>query len=324
MELQNYFMKRIPAICRLFQVACASEHFLASQLVSFLLASQLAEFRSMWESHSLPFGQCWCCVHFVPIHRLRFLRLSWGSENLALRSSRLVRQAAFKLETTWKTMTSSPEVALGVALIALVGVLITALIAVLNARKRGDLDRQLLEVKASLDKLNSLELAKVQAEHSTKLKAIEQDRASQMAGEERRRNADAATLASILSILDPDRVIAFLRNHDFGGIYDREETEPLSKFLELSRRPDAEFLSPDLEQLRKSLAAAGKRFSSSLALNTHPRQGTYNSVLPESLINEKQPPWVDENAKELNDQATEFVEIFERLVRQARAAHVGC
>jgi hypothetical protein len=218
-------------------------------------------------------------------------------------------------------MSSNPEVAFGVALLALVGVFFTALMAGWNARKRGEVDRQLLEVKANLDKLNALELAKVQAEHSAKLKAIEQDRANQNAAEERRRSADAATLKNILDALNPDTVIAFLRNHDFGGLYNRESTEPLKRFLALSRRPDAEFLNPVLEQQRESLIETGDRLVRLLALKTHPRQGTFSSVVPESMINEKHPPWIDENAKEINDTATEFVDSFENLVRRARSAH---
>lgn len=185
------------------------------------------------------------------------------------------------------------------------------------------MDRQLLEVKANLDKLNALELAKVQAEHSAKLKAIEQGRANQNAAAERRRTADAATLKNILEVLDLDTVIAFLRSHDFGGLYDRESTEPLMRFLELSRRPDAEFLNPDLEQQRESLVETGGRLARLLALKTHPRQGTFSSVVPESMINEKHPPWIDQNAKEINDTATDFVASFEKLVRRARSAHAG-
>lgn len=209
------------------------------------------------------------------------------------------------------------------ALVALVGVLFNALVSIWNARKRGDLDRQLLELKATLDKVNALELAKVQAEHSAKLKSLEQDRTMQAAVDERRRKADSENLKTILSVLDPDRVMAFLRDHDFGGIYDREDTEPLHRFLELSQRPDAEFLSSDLENMRRSLVEGGTRLSRLLALKTHPRHGTFSSVVPENLINEERPPWVNQNAEEINDAATEFVQAFERLVRHARAAHAG-
>jgi hypothetical protein len=134
---------------------------------------------------------------------------------------------------------------------------------------------------------------------------------------------DASTLTSILAVLGPDNVIAFLRNHDFAGIYDREEGEPLLRFLELSRRPDSEFLNPELEQLRESLVALGARLAKLLALKTHPRQGTFSSVLPENMVNEIRPAWIDANAEEINDCATAFVDAFEKLVRHARKAHVG-
>lgn len=220
-------------------------------------------------------------------------------------------------------MTNSPEVAFGMALVALAGVLFTAFISVWNARKRGELDFRLLEIKSNLDKLNALELAKIQAEHSAKLKELDQVRSEQIALSERRRNADSATLIKVLEVLDPNRVIAFLRNHDFAGTYDREEVEPLLRFRELAERPDSEFLDPKLEQMRIMLVRLSARLAKALAMKTHPRQGTLSSVLPEHLINDIRPKWVDDNAVELNDCATEFVEAFENLVREARKAHIA-
>ena len=92
-------------------------------------------------------------------------------------------------------MNTSPDVALAVAGLALVGVLVTALVTVYNARNRGKLDRQLAEkaktsadqlavkqaaletglteVKAWLERANAEELAEQQAKLSERLKKIE-------------------------------------------------------------------------------------------------------------------------------------------------------
>lgn len=217
----------------------------------------------------------------------------------------------------------TPEIALYVGLLALVGVLVNALVAANNARKRGELDAKLIEVKSRLDQFNAVELAKVQAEHSAKLKTLEFERAQYAAAEERRRTADSANLANLLAVLDPDHVISFLRTHDFSGIYDRDETDPIFRFIELSKRPDSEFLEPELEALRGSLVSVASKLSRLLALKTHPRQGTFGSVLPESLVNDERPAWVNQNADEINECATAFVAAFEDLVRRARVSHVG-
>ena len=222
-----------------------------------------------------------------------------------------------------EVMTPSPEIALFVGLLALLGVLVNALVAANNSRKRGELDAKLVELKSRLDQFNALELAKVQAEHSVKLKTLEFDQTQHAASEEQRRSVDSANVAKLLEVLDPERVISFLRTHDFHGIFDRDECDSLFRFLEISKRPDAEFLEPELEALRSSLVSIGSKLSRLLALKTHPRQGTFSSVLPESQVNEERPAWVNKNADEINDSATAFVEVFEQLVRHARLSHAG-
>ena len=220
-------------------------------------------------------------------------------------------------------MPQTPEIALLLALIALFGVLVNALVAANNARKRGEIDQKLLEFKAKLDHLNAIDLAKVQAEHSEKLKSLEFDSKNSSEADERRRTADSATLLKILEILDPGNAIAFLREHDFNGTYNRHDSDPVFAFLEFSKRPESEFLDSDLENIRDKLIAIGTALSRLLALKTHPRQSTFNSVLPERYVNEIRPKWVDENAEELNDTASKFVEVYESLIRSARARNGG-
>ncbi len=215
-------------------------------------------------------------------------------------------------------MPSTPEIALTIALIALFGVMVNALVAANNARKRGELDEKLIQLKATLDQLNAVEMAKVQAGFSERLKLLEFDRSKQTADDDRKRKADAATLASILKTLEPDGIIAFLREHDFGGLFNRNDIAPLRRFIDQASRPDQEFLTSELEELRSRLVLLGHTLSSLIGAKTYPRHGNFNSVLPENLVNVERPPVIRENATKLNDTATDFVDSFDELVRKAR------
>jgi hypothetical protein len=216
-------------------------------------------------------------------------------------------------------MPSTPEIALAVALIALFGVMVNALVAANNARKRGELDEKLIQLKATLDQLNAVEMAKVQAEFSERLKLLEFDRSKQTADDDRKRKADAATLASILKTLEPNGIIAFLREHDFGGLFNRNDIAPLGRFIDQASQPDQEFLTSELEELRSRLVLLGRTLSNLIGAKTYPRHGNFNSVLPENLVNVERPPVIRENATKLNDTATDFVDSFDELVRKARS-----
>lgn len=79
-----------------------------------------------------------------------------------------------------------------------------------------------------------------------------------------------------MQTLDPQRIIAFLRDHDFGGAFRREDIKPSFRFVERASDPDQDFLDPALEDLRSKLAAAARALSKGLALRTAPTRG--NSV----------------------------------------------
>lgn len=219
-------------------------------------------------------------------------------------------------------MTPSPEIALVVAVIALLGVVLTAAVAIFNARSRADIDAQLVELKSRFDQLNAMELAKVQAQHSAKLKELEFERSQKADAYERSRRIDSAAMKNIMSALDQDRTISFLRDHDFNGIFDRQDCNSIYGFLALSERPESEFLNPQLEELRIALVQLAKKLATSIALKTFPRHGSFSSALPEAHINDERPDWVSANATEINENATNFVGAFDTLVRQARVLHM--
>jgi hypothetical protein len=70
-------------------------------------------------------------------------------------------------------MNTTPDIALAVAALALVGVLVTALVATVNARKRGDTDQLLVNLKAELDALNAIDLVATQNDYAKKLTDLE-------------------------------------------------------------------------------------------------------------------------------------------------------
>ena len=70
-------------------------------------------------------------------------------------------------------MTTTPEVALLVAVIAVIGVVITAYVSYRNSETRGDIDKRLVELKAHYDAQNSTALVEAQSKQSQRLQALE-------------------------------------------------------------------------------------------------------------------------------------------------------
>ena len=190
-------------------------------------------------------------------------------------------------------MTITPEITITVALIALFGVMVNVFVAVNNARKRGELDER--------------------------LKLIELDRKDKSADDDRKRIADAATLVSILKSLEPESLIAFLRHKDFGATFRSEEIQPLRRYIYFASRPDQEFLTKELEVLRCQLLFCGQTLLDLIGGGTYPRRDDFSSVLPEEFIHAERPQFVEDNAAEINNAATEFVNSFDSLVREARS-----
>lgn len=215
-------------------------------------------------------------------------------------------------------MQSSPQVALLVAFIALLGALLNALVLAINARKRGDVDKELVELKSRLDKINAESLAENQASINTRLKRLEFDQAKQSAEDERKRVADAETLISIKKEIQSSSMVEFLRQHDFSNNFDGNELVSLRRFLFTAQGADGEFLNSTLEKLRKHVVMTGQQLDKLISEKTHPRPGGGTSVLPTDFMSGERPEWVKENAEELNKAAKAFTEAFDNLVRQSR------
>jgi hypothetical protein len=216
-------------------------------------------------------------------------------------------------------MSVTPETALLVALIALGGVLVNALITLVNARKRATLDERLLLLKAQLDG----EVTRIQQAHAERLASLEHIQAQEAVDRARVQKVDASRLRALLQDLDPVKTIAFFREHDFGGAFRTEDIRPLYRFVERAPDPDQSFLDPSLEELRVELLNSGKALASTLAMKTSPTSAELSSVLPDAHKGVPRPDWVNANARKLNELATAFVEKFDQLVRTARAQNEG-
>lgn len=131
-------------------------------------------------------------------------------------------------------------------------------------------------------------------------------------------SADTALFDKLLKLLAPDGVILFLREHDFGGSFAREDIAPLHTFVALGKNPNNEFIDTSLESERQLLLNSASKLAMEIATKTAPNTAGYFSVLPNHLVNSPRPEWVNREAKELNEAATEFVELYDKFVRFCR------
>lgn len=130
--------------------------------------------------------------------------------------------------------------------------------------------------------------------------------------------ADVAVFDQLIGLLQPNGVISFLREHDFGGSFLREDIAPLHTFVAIGGNPDNEFVTPSLEQERQLLLANAHDLAMLIATYTSPNSVGNLSVLPNHLVNLPRPDWVLREAKELNEAASAFVEIYDNFVRFCR------
>lgn len=130
---------------------------------------------------------------------------------------------------------------------------------------------------------------------------------------------DIAVFEKLLALLAPNGVISFLRNHDFGGSFSREDIAPLHTFVALGENADNEFIDSSLEIERKKLHESATQLARSIATKTAPNSRDLLSVLPKRLADSPRPEWVKREANELNEAATAFVELYDNFVRFCRA-----
>ena len=121
-------------------------------------------------------------------------------------------------------------------------------------------------------------------------------------------------------ILGFDPAIRLLRDHDFGGSFQRKAIQPLFDFSETWDSPEKEFMDTELQIGLATLYEAANNLVNHLAEKTVPiGNGDFASVFSDQLRNQgPRPDWVIQEARLLNKQASQFVPIYERFMRQCR------
>jgi hypothetical protein len=181
-----------------------------------------------------------------------------------------------------------------VALLALFGVLINAFVIAYNARKQSDYNERIKKLEFEL-------------EQNIKLS-------------ERQIATDKKTLDEITNMFDGVEAILFLRDHDFGGSFDREKITPLNRMLLYADEVASRMLIEELEILRMEMVSKGRKLRSLIGQKTFSVNGTTrSSVLPDEYRATLRPEWVEEAAKEINDAANEFVESYDEFVYKSRS-----
>lgn len=129
---------------------------------------------------------------------------------------------------------------------------------------------------------------------------------------------DQALLRRLLRELDPDGVVAFLREHDFGGTFMRSSTDPVLRFADTWVGADKEFQDNEVEDRHKDLVEAAKELSELIASKTSPIGRDGQSVVSKRFQGEERPDRILRDAQEINEAADRFVEKFDEFVKTAR------
>ncbi|MCK2045599.1 MULTISPECIES: hypothetical protein [Chromohalobacter] len=129
---------------------------------------------------------------------------------------------------------------------------------------------------------------------------------------------DQALLRRLFRELDPDGVVQFLREHDFGGTFMRSSTAPVLRFADTWVGADKEFQDNEVEVKHKELVEAAKKLSGLIASKTSPISGDASSVVSKRFQGKERPEWILRDAHEINEAADLFVEKFDEFVKTAR------
>ncbi|WP_423455955.1 hypothetical protein [Ottowia sp. VDI28] len=114
--------------------------------------------------------------------------------------------------------------------------------------------------------------------------------------------------------------IRLLRDHDFGGPFQRKAIQPLFDFYETWDSPEKQFIDKELQAGLEALYKAAAELSDHLVEKTVPvGNGTFASVFSDSLrAMGPRPEWVKEEARVLNEQAHLFVPLYEQFMLRCR------
>lgn len=121
------------------------------------------------------------------------------------------------------------------------------------------------------------------------------------------------------SALSYEPAIRLLREHDFGGSFNKKDIQPLFDFVETWNQPEKEFIDENLQAALTELYRAARSMVMCLAEKTSPIGNEDFSVFSNTLRNAgPRPDWVIEDARVLNEQANLFFPVYEDFLRLCR------
>ncbi|MBT9491334.1 MAG: hypothetical protein IV107_03080 [Paucibacter sp.] len=131
---------------------------------------------------------------------------------------------------------------------------------------------------------------------------------------------DQRLYEELKALLAFDLTIRLFRDHDFGGPFSRAAIRPVFEFHDTWDSPEREFIDPELQEGLANLYAAGGRLAEALAMRTVPvGNGDFASVFSDNQrARGPRPPDVIEDARVLNDEARQFVPVYEHFMRRCR------
>jgi len=143
--------------------------------------------------------------------------------------------------------------------------------------------------------------------------------ASEEKQEEKAHPNDVQLFREFLELLPSNTVIEFLKYHDFLADFDPARIDPLRKFIFKWDNSEHIFQDSELEELRKSLMAAGEDLSNKISVNTMLNDRKFLAVRVDRLrdIKEHEERFRKE-AKIINDASSEFVRLHQELARKGR------
>ena len=136
------------------------------------------------------------------------------------------------------------------------------------------------------------------------------------------RSHDQKLFQAFLNALPAEPTIRFLKDHDFGGSFDKKAIKPLNDFVYTWESVEKEFLDTKVEKQKKILFSLASKLASEIAGRTVPlRDGNYLSVYSDQqrASSQSRPASVIEDAKLLNATASAFVPKYEEFVRFCRS-----
>jgi hypothetical protein len=136
---------------------------------------------------------------------------------------------------------------------------------------------------------------------------------------------DQHLFQAFLKTFPTEPTIRFLKDHDYGGAFDKQAIAPLNEFVNTWDSVENEFLDPEVEKQRKALFSLAFKLASEITRRTVPlRDGSYLSVFSDQqrASGQPRPASVLEDAKVLNATASDFVPKYEDFVRLCRSKFV--